>query len=107
MLFFAENTYKCIKVSIIGEKSNIGLIELNRPKALNALSDSLMNEVIRTLRTFDADPAITCTIITGSSKTFSGLNIHTHTCVYLLNYVTRDACRLDDNFMFLLHPGES
>lgn len=34
-----------IKVERVGEKKNVGLITLNRPKALNALCKQLMDEV--------------------------------------------------------------
>lgn len=34
-----------IKVEKVGEKKNVGLITLNRPKALNALCKQLMDEV--------------------------------------------------------------
>lgn len=38
-------TAEMIKVDHVGEKKNIGLITLNRPKALNALCKQLMEEV--------------------------------------------------------------
>ena len=48
-----------------------GLIRLNRPKALNALCDQLMDELAQALRAFDADPAIAAIIITGNEKAFA------------------------------------
>ena len=48
-----------------------GLITLNRPQALNALNDGLMDELGVALKAFDADPAIGCIIITGSDKAFA------------------------------------
>jgi len=54
-----------------GEKNNIGLITLNRPKALNALCDGLMLELNQVLNTYENDPNIGCIIITGSSKAFA------------------------------------
>jgi enoyl-CoA hydratase len=48
-----------------------GLITLNRPKQLNALSDTLMDELGTALRAFDADAAIGCIVITGSEKAFA------------------------------------
>jgi enoyl-CoA hydratase len=47
------------------------LIRLNRPKALNALCDQLMDELGAALRGFDADPAIACIVITGSERAFA------------------------------------
>jgi enoyl-CoA hydratase len=49
----------------------VGLIRLNRPAALNALCDQLMQELGAQLRAFDADPAIGAIIITGSEKAFA------------------------------------
>ncbi|MCX8135348.1 MAG: enoyl-CoA hydratase [Roseococcus sp.] len=47
------------------------VIRLNRPAALNALCDRLMDELGEALRRFDADPAIACIVITGSEKAFA------------------------------------
>ncbi|MGH7056671.1 MAG: enoyl-CoA hydratase [Acetobacteraceae bacterium] len=48
-----------------------GLIRLNRPDALNALSDALMGELGAALLAFDADPAIGAIVITGSERAFA------------------------------------
>jgi enoyl-CoA hydratase len=48
-----------------------GVVTLNRPKQLNALSDALMDELGAALKAFDADPAIGCIVITGSEKAFA------------------------------------
>lgn len=39
------STHEFIKVDVVGTKKNVGLITLNRPKALNALCTGLMDEV--------------------------------------------------------------
>ena len=55
-----------------GEASRrTGVITLDRPKQLNALSDALMDELGAALRRFDGDERIGCTIITGSDKAFA------------------------------------
>ena len=57
---------------IIAEKrGRVGLITLNRPKALNALNDALMTELGTALQAFDADEAIGCIVITGSERAFA------------------------------------
>ena len=48
-----------------------GWITLNRPKALNALNDALMNELGGALAEFDADDGIGAIVITGSDKAFA------------------------------------
>jgi len=49
----------------------IGLVQLNRPEVLNALSQELFEELLTALEAFDADPAIRCMILTGSGRAFS------------------------------------
>jgi hypothetical protein len=40
-----QNKYEYLLVDIKGKDSNVALVQLNRPKALNALCDGLMKEV--------------------------------------------------------------
>ena len=47
------------------------LITLNRPDALNALNDALINELGQAIDTFEADDSIGCIVITGSEKAFA------------------------------------
>ncbi|MBV2235868.1 MAG: enoyl-CoA hydratase [Sterolibacterium sp.] len=59
-------------VNIIAENhGKVGLITLNRPKALNALNDALINEIGQALDAFEADETIGCIVITGSEKAFA------------------------------------
>ena len=58
--------------NIIAEtRGKVGLITLNRPKALNALNDSLIDEVGAALDGFEADENIGCIVLTGSEKAFA------------------------------------
>src|SRR6266581_3260227 len=43
---------------IVETRGRVGMITLNRPKALNALNDALMNELGQALAEFDADEGI-------------------------------------------------
>ena len=61
--------YENIEVRTEGGK--VGIITLNRPKALNALNGPLMDELGAALKAFDADEAIGCIIVTGSEKAFA------------------------------------
>jgi len=49
----------------------VGLIRLNRPKALNALNNALMAEVHHALLSCEHDPNIGCSVITGNEKAFA------------------------------------
>lgn len=55
-----------------GENSNVGFIQLNRPKALNALCDGLMREVGQALDAFEVDSGVGAIVITGSDRAFAG-----------------------------------
>ena len=56
---------------LLETQGKVGLIRLNRPKALNALNDQLMNELGEALLAFDADEQIACMVITGNEKAFA------------------------------------
>uniref|UniRef100_A0A6P7GLN6 Probable enoyl-CoA hydratase, mitochondrial n=1 Tax=Diabrotica virgifera virgifera TaxID=50390 RepID=A0A6P7GLN6_DIAVI len=66
-----KENYEFIKVSKTGEKQNVGLIQLNRPKALNALCNGLICEVSEALNSFDTDKSVGAVVITGSEKAFA------------------------------------
>lgn len=56
---------------LVETHGRVGLIRLNRPEALNALSDALMDEIATTVEAFEADAGIGCIVITGSEKAFA------------------------------------
>jgi enoyl-CoA hydratase len=60
--------YEMILTEIRGR---VGLITLNRPKALNALNKQLMTEVMDALEAFDKDDAIGAMVIAGGEKAFA------------------------------------
>ncbi|MEM6412953.1 MAG: enoyl-CoA hydratase [Pseudomonadota bacterium] len=49
----------------------VAIITLNRPDALNAFNNQLMNELTEALDGYEADPEIGCIVITGSEKAFA------------------------------------
>ena len=75
------SSYECILVETHGNgPRKTGLIRLNRPKALNALNDQLMDELGQALLAFDADDGIGCIVLTGSERAFAaGADIPTLT----------------------------
>jgi len=60
--------YQNILVSTTGA---VGLIQLNRPKVLNALSPELMAEVAGALQAFDQDDSVRAIVLTGNQRAFA------------------------------------
>lgn len=81
---------------LVETKDKVGVITLNRPKALNALNDQLMDELGHALLAFDQDDQIGCMVITGSEKAFAaGADIaamanYNYMDAYKGNYVTKN-----------------
>ena len=60
--------YECILTEI---EDHVGLVTLNRPKALNALNAQLLSELGHALKAMQADHNVRCIIITGCEKAFA------------------------------------
>ncbi|MET0699269.1 MAG: enoyl-CoA hydratase [Mycobacterium sp.] len=56
---------------LVQTEERVGIITLNRPKALNALNAQVMHEVTTAAAEFDDDSGIGAIIITGSEKAFA------------------------------------
>lgn len=56
---------------LVETRGRVGLITLNRPKALNALNKATMLEVVAAARDFDENPEIGAMVLTGSEKAFA------------------------------------
>lgn len=86
-------SYENILVEMHGK---VGLIQLNRPKALNALNDQMMDELGDALSKFDEDENVGCIILTGSDKAFAAgadigaMSSYTYMDAYKGNYITRN-----------------
>jgi enoyl-CoA hydratase/carnithine racemase len=59
-------------------EGGVGVVTLNRPEVLNALSSGLVHELDEALMALDGDPSIACIVVTGAGeKAFSsGADIH-------------------------------
>lgn len=74
----------------------VGIIRLNRPEALNALCDSLMDELGEALARFDTDDGIGCVVLTGDAKAFAagadiaGMKDLAYMDAYLGDLITRN-----------------
>jgi len=56
---------------LLERKGRVGVITLNRPKALNALNSQLMREVVAAVEELDADREIGAILLTGSERAFA------------------------------------
>ena len=56
---------------IVETREKVGFIQLNRPKALNALNSALLAELAEALEAFDKDNTIGAIVLTGSEKAFA------------------------------------
>ena len=81
---------------IVEKKGRVGVITLNRPKQLNALNPTLMQELGAALQAFDADDGIGAMLIAGSEKAFAaGADIgvmkdYSYMDAFMGDYITRD-----------------
>jgi len=81
---------------LVERHERVGLITLNRPKALNALNDVLIDELGSALGAFEADEGVGAIVITGSDKAFAaGADISamagwSYMDVYKSDFITRN-----------------
>lgn len=61
-------TYEFILTHV---EQRVGVIQLNRPRALNALNREMMAEVIAALEAYDRDPEVGCMLLTGNERAFA------------------------------------
>ena len=77
-------------------RGRVGWVTLNRPKALNALNDALIDQLVAAVQGFDHDEGIGAIVITGSEKAFAaGADIAamkdwSFVEVYKHDYITRN-----------------
>ena len=81
---------------LVETRGRVGLVTLNRPKALNALNDALMDELGTALKAFEADDGIGAIVLTGSEKAFAAgadigmMSKYSYMDVYKGDYITRN-----------------
>jgi len=61
-------TYSTIRTEI---RDKVGLVQINRPEALNALNATVMDELAAALEEFDAAPDIGAMVLTGDERAFA------------------------------------
>jgi enoyl-CoA hydratase len=81
---------------LVETRGRVGLVTLNRPKALNALNDRLMDELGAALLAFDGDEAVGAIVLTGSDKAFAAgadigaMSAWSYMDVFKSDYITRN-----------------
>ena len=81
---------------IIEKEDGIITVSLNRPDALNALNDALMDELLQAVDNYEKDDSLRCMILTGSEKAFAaGADIKqmqpkSYMDVYKEDFITRN-----------------
>jgi 1,4-dihydroxy-2-naphthoyl-CoA synthase len=80
-----------IKMEKTGTDGRVGLVTLNRPKALNALFNPLMNDLLRAVNHFDQDPTVGAIVLTGilASLTLAAVSGPCNFLPLTLNYNSR------------------
>jgi enoyl-CoA hydratase len=66
-----ERDMSAYEVILTDRVEGVGVVRLNRPKALNALTPQLLEELIDALSDFDGDDQVGAMVITGSDKAFA------------------------------------
>lgn len=56
---------------LLSREGPLGIVQLNRPKALNALSSEVMAELVKALEELDKDESVHAIILTGGDKVFA------------------------------------
>ena len=63
-----NKNYEMIETTVNGQ---IGLIELNRPKVLNALNRQMVSEVLSAMEAYDNDPEVKVIVLAGKGRAFA------------------------------------
>ncbi len=85
---------------LVEKRGRVGLITLDRPKALNALNGALVGELAAALDDMEADDEIGAIVLTGSERAFAAgadikeMSDKTYMDTYLGDFITRDWERL-------------
>ena len=95
-------TYTAIETEI---HDRVGLIRLNRPKTLNALNSTIMEELSQAMEAFDAEDAIGAIVITGGDRAFAaGADIKEMMEASAVDMLLTDPIRRWDNIRNIKKP---
>lgn len=89
----------------IEQHDHVGLIRLNRPKALNALNSTVIAEVTDALAAFDSNPEVRVIVITGNDQAFAaGADIKEMMNASSMEMFERDFISIYDRIMDIKKP---
>src|SRR5258708_1286184 len=76
---------------IVERKGAVGILRLNRPKMLNALSFGVFGEIAAAIDDLEADERVGCIVVTGNEKAFAaGADIKEMQPKTFIDMVSRD-----------------
>jgi enoyl-CoA hydratase/carnithine racemase len=81
---------------ILEREDGYAIVRLNRPDALNAFNNQLMDELTECIEALDEDDGVRCIVVTGSEKAFAaGADIkemigHDYASAYRQQFITRN-----------------
>lgn len=95
-------TTQYIQVNTIGR---VGVVQLHRPEALNALNPDLMTELVAALENFDANDQVGCMVLTGGEKVFAaGADIKQMAEASAIEMLSADELAVWDRIRLLKKP---
>jgi enoyl-CoA hydratase len=90
---------------LVRTHGRVGVVQLNRPRVLNALSPEVMLEVATALEAFDADPEIGAMVLTGSERAFAaGADIKAMSETTVSMMLRRDFLKVWDRIAAIRKP---
>ena len=96
------DAYEHILIETYG---GVGLVRLNRPKALNALNHQLLTELMHALEAFESDPNTGAMVITGDERAFAaGADIKEMSSATAVDMLKEDPISPFDRIMRIKKP---
>ena len=100
-----SNEYEYILAETVDSHDRVGLVRLNRPKALNALNSQLIAELMEALAAFDADDATGAMVIAGNDRAFAaGADINEMAQASAVDMLQREHIAPFDRIMAVKKP---
>src|SRR3972149_3383156 len=90
---------------LVETRGRVGLVRLNRPKALNSLDSTLLTELMAALVAFDADKRIGALVVTGDERAFAaGADIKEMADASAVEMLQRDSISTFDGIRGIKKP---